>query len=474
MTNEFVVKNGLIIKPVENDNQKILYVSETGAVSASDFSVQDLEQINSSVIAISGDVESLDSRVTVLETASVSASEVIFDPSTNTLISSSSQGAIEELDARTVDLQDQVDALTSDISSQPISADSGIVIPFTNADLTGGIVSFDHALNEKHVIVEIYDNNDNVLTPDKIIAIDDDNVNVDLSSFGTISGTWYAAIHSSSFRISSDQFTELLNTFTVTTVTETSSTDSDFGTFAFEVSGADITYTIPDPTLENEGRTMRFFVAENATSNVVSLQTDTLQQIGESTSQDIIKLNTGFTLLSYDGKWNIIQDSRSTKSYIFQSPELDSPNNSDWAVNSLAPAAADSNNAGIIVRTFDDTTEEGVGFNFILPENSSFMNITFVSRAGSTQTGNVVPKIYFRSLDDNAQISSWSAGTSLNAVAMTSNENWHFDTQTLDLNTLGVPMDSNQLFIELTRDTGNGSDTLTGDWVLFQVQVEIA
>ena len=49
----------------------------------------------------------------------------------------------------------------------------------------------------------------------------------------------------------------------------------------------------------------------------------------------------------------------------FFSVQLENPNSADWAVNALAKAAADSNNAGLTIRAFDDTTEEGVGFQIL-------------------------------------------------------------------------------------------------------------
>lgn len=55
MANEFVAKNGLIIRPIENDTDKITYVSETGAISASSISVSAVEQVLTDVANISAD-----------------------------------------------------------------------------------------------------------------------------------------------------------------------------------------------------------------------------------------------------------------------------------------------------------------------------------------------------------------------------------------------------------------------------------
>ena len=61
---------------------------------------------------------------------------------------------------------------------------------FDNADLTAGVYTFNHALGVKFLAVSVYDNNDIEVTPDDITATDTNNTAIDLSSYGTISGTW--------------------------------------------------------------------------------------------------------------------------------------------------------------------------------------------------------------------------------------------------------------------------------------------
>ena len=61
---------------------------------------------------------------------------------------------------------------------------------FTNDDLTDGVYTFNHALGTQYLTIAVYDNNDKEITPDEITATDDDNVAIDLSSFGAITGTW--------------------------------------------------------------------------------------------------------------------------------------------------------------------------------------------------------------------------------------------------------------------------------------------
>lgn len=61
---------------------------------------------------------------------------------------------------------------------------------FTNGDLTTGILSVTHNLGEKYVGVHIYDNNDKQIIPDEISLQSTTALQIELGSYGTLSGTW--------------------------------------------------------------------------------------------------------------------------------------------------------------------------------------------------------------------------------------------------------------------------------------------
>jgi hypothetical protein len=62
---------------------------------------------------------------------------------------------------------------------------------FTNTNLTSGSYSFTHNLGQKYVAsVLIYDNNDLVIQPDNILPISTSTVSIDLTSYGSLAGTW--------------------------------------------------------------------------------------------------------------------------------------------------------------------------------------------------------------------------------------------------------------------------------------------
>ncbi len=149
-----------------------------------------------------------------------------------------------------------------------------------------------------------------------------------------------------------------------------------------------------------------------------------------------------------------------------------SPVNSDWAVNALAPMAIDSNNAGLEIRLFDDTTEEGVGFQTQIPTGITHMLLEVKSRAetapGAART--VGLKLYNRAIPDNGAVGSWSAGTILNDVDVPANEYFQYDSQEIALSTLGITA-GDEIQFELTRINPQAGTELVGDWALLCVQL---
>lgn len=154
--------------------------------------------------------------------------------------------------------------------------------------------------------------------------------------------------------------------------------------------------------------------------------------------------------------------------YTFQAWDFEEPNNSDWAVNALAPLAVDSNNAAMRVRLFDDTTPQGIGFTERVPAGKTNIILDLFSRAETSAASNldVVLTLYVREIPDNGAVESWSAGTNLTTLTMgTSNEYFQYDTQTIALSTLSITA-GNLIQIELVRDTADAGDTLVGDYAL--------
>jgi len=156
----------------------------------------------------------------------------------------------------------------------------------------------------------------------------------------------------------------------------------------------------------------------------------------------------------------------------FFADQFENPVNADWTVNALAPAAADSNNNGLTVRLFDDTTEEGVGFIVEVPAGATNIVFDFVSRAetapGAVNT--VGLDIYNRGVPDNAAVQAWSASTALTDISIPTNEFFQEDTQTVTLASLGITAGETTQF-ELVRTLPGAGTDLTGDWALLLAKV---
>lgn len=71
-----------------------------------------------------------------------------------------------------------------------VATEGSYTANFTDGDLTAGVLAVNHALAQKIVCVSIYDNNDQLVSPDGVALVDTNNCNIDLSSYGTLTGTW--------------------------------------------------------------------------------------------------------------------------------------------------------------------------------------------------------------------------------------------------------------------------------------------
>ena len=153
--------------------------------------------------------------------------------------------------------------------------------------------------------------------------------------------------------------------------------------------------------------------------------------------------------------------------------QFENPVNADWAVNNLAPSRIDSNNNGINVRLFDDTTEEGIGFSTYIPTDAVNITIRFLSRAETAPPGarTVGVQLYERGIVGG--VDAWSAGTQLANVNIGTNENWVETVQTFTLASLGLTPGQVHQF-ELTRVNPTSGTELLGDWALQWLRVEFS
>jgi len=61
---------------------------------------------------------------------------------------------------------------------------------FTNANLTSGVLTVPHNLNQQFVHLTVADNNNDMLIPDKVTFTSNTALSIDLTSFGPLTGSW--------------------------------------------------------------------------------------------------------------------------------------------------------------------------------------------------------------------------------------------------------------------------------------------
>lgn len=160
--------------------------------------------------------------------------------------------------------------------------------------------------------------------------------------------------------------------------------------------------------------------------------------------------------------------------YSFFSTNSDSPNNSDWAVNAVATVEPDALNPGIYPAAFDDTTQEGRGYNITIPTDATNIILSFVHRSKAlpgAQRG-VVLKMYHRAFGTGIAMPSWTS-TVLTTLVIPTNQYYKTSTQTIALSTLSLAA-GDSVQIELTRLGSDGNDDMVGDWYLHLFKVEFS
>lgn len=159
--------------------------------------------------------------------------------------------------------------------------------------------------------------------------------------------------------------------------------------------------------------------------------------------------------------------------YLFRATDFENPNNANWDITLLAPAAADSNNAGLTVRRFDDAVAEGVGMSFKLPATAVSLTFEMVSRAETAPGGAVTvsPRIHVRTIGDNvAPDSPPNTQIGMTAIDIPTNENFQYDSQAFTFASLALTAGDYVQF-EFSRNPTHPSDDLVGDWDVLSILV---
>jgi hypothetical protein len=82
------------------------------------------------------------------------------------------------------------DSATSKWIAGSSGSDTTELQTFVDGDLVGGVLTVTHSLSSQHLHVTIWDNSNIQIFPDSITATNTSTQTIDLSSYGTLTGTW--------------------------------------------------------------------------------------------------------------------------------------------------------------------------------------------------------------------------------------------------------------------------------------------
>lgn len=85
-------------------------------------------------------------------------------------------------------------ATLSDLLAGGGGGGAAYTAPFVDGDLVGGVLTVTHALNEQYVVVAVYDDTDSQVMPDSVVVTSTTTVDVNLGSFGSLTGTWHVVV----------------------------------------------------------------------------------------------------------------------------------------------------------------------------------------------------------------------------------------------------------------------------------------
>jgi hypothetical protein len=208
---------------------------------------------------------------------------------------------------------------------------------------------------------------------------------------------------------------------------------------------------------------------------------------GASTPSSVIVQNNGVALTGTYTTLNLIgpltatnagagvatiTDSVTTiRALSYFATSLDSPNNADWVINALAPTVADPTNAGITVRQFSNTTEQGVGLSVPIPSTATNITFTYRGRSASATAGTLQMRYYSRAIASAtpAAVSAWSAANNLTSVASPANVFFQTFTYTATLASLSLTA-GNMYQFEFTRNVGVAGN-LAFNWLMVELDV---
>jgi hypothetical protein len=179
----------------------------------------------------------------------------------------------------------------------------------------------------------------------------------------------------------------------------------------------------------------------------------------------------GFLLINNAGTIEI-ENPIPLRTYTYYATSLDSPNNSNWAVNQLAPVVSDPTNQAFGVRRFSNTGEQGVGLSLTIPNTATNVRFKVKGRpqVAPVSTANVQLNLYTKRIPNNAAVGSWSTANNLNIMSIPTNVNFQYYEVAYALSALSLQA-GNLYQFEFTRRNAVASN-YTNNWFLYELSVE--
>lgn len=141
-------------------------------------------------------------------------------------------------------------------------------------------------------------------------------------------------------------------------------------------------------------------------------------------------------------------------------------------VNPAEAVALEGSNTITTAMAFDDTTSESVQGSFIVPDSfAGTVDVKLFSRAAAT-TGNAVMRFQSVAVDAGAVVDSAFANTDNETIAPAGTTNQLVVTTMTSVQATGWSQNK-IVFWKLSRIPTDGSDTMTGDFELFSVVIDI-
>jgi hypothetical protein len=232
-------------------------------------------------------------------------------------------------------------------------------------------------------------------------------------------------------------------------------------------------------TVTGNTRTLKVVVIANGQSIVAGGSTPS----SVITAYEGVTVSTAATKLNFQGQAVGVVDAGSGTTNItigsrftFFANSLDTPVNSDFAVNAIAAVVTDPAYASLNVRSFSNTVEQGVACLVSIPSGATTLTVKIRGRAQTAPgvASVVQPRLYARLLPNNSAVGAWSAAKELTNISIPTNANFQYYTYSATLSSLTLTAGSLYQFEFTRRTSGVTGTNLAANFLMAELTVEFA